>query len=240
MTEELRATPVLLWSRAALLAVVVVVVSVLGHVAADGLLPGLFALALLTAGTTVVAARLLTHRASGLRLVLMLAVGQAVVHGFLSLLAGHGTRPASTPTRQFAFDGRATERTGSYLDQVAGMQRPVAGSASDGGGLGHLVEHLAQQSPGMLAGHAAAVVLLGAWLAVGERALWTVLGLMTSRVLLTVAQLLAGALGGLLPALTGPVRRTPVLRSTRRTAVPALHLLRHVVAHRGPPALLSA
>lgn len=240
MTEELRATPVLLWSRAALLAVVVVVVSVLGHVAADGLLPGLLALALLTAGTTVVAARLLTHPASGARLVLMLAVGQAVVHGFLSLLAGHGTRPAAAPAREFAFDGRATERTGSYLDQVAAMQRPVTGGTSDDGGLGHLVEHLAQQSPVMLLGHAAAVVLLGVWLAVGEQALWAVLGLMTTRVLLTVAQLLAGALGRLLLGRTGPVRRTPVFRSTRRTAVPVLHLLRHVVAHRGPPALLTA
>lgn len=56
ITGTTRATPVLLWSRAALLAVVVVAASVTGHVSADGLLPGPVALLAILGVTAVVSA----------------------------------------------------------------------------------------------------------------------------------------------------------------------------------------
>ena len=257
ITGTTRATPVLLWSRAALLAVVVLAVSVLGHVSADGLLPGPVALLALLALTTVVSARFLTRQASALRLVALLAGGQVVVHGMLTLLAGHrsdgsaalsaggAARGASADATGFVFDGRQVERTGSYVDQVAAMQSGAALDSATGGSgdtvvssLAHLVEHLAAQNVAMLLAHLAVVAVLGLWLAVGERALWTVLTLTTSRVVGAVAGLVAVALADRVGLLLERVRRTSYLRSTGRLAVPLPHLLHHVVAHRGPPALL--
>ncbi len=258
-TAPTRATPVLLWSRAALLAGVVLVVSVLGHVAADGLLPGPFALLALLAATTVVSARFLTRQASAVRIVALLGAGQVAVHGVLTLLAGHGSDrpggssgPAAAGAGGFVFDGRQAERSGSYFDQVAAMQAaapagpgPVpAGAGADRSGdalvssVGHLVDHLATQSLAMVLAHLGVVAVLGLWLGVGERALWTLLALTTARVRCAVATLVAVVRSGVAGVLLERVRRTPYLRGTGRPVVPLPHLLHHVVAHRGPPALL--
>lgn len=259
ITGTTRATPVLLWSRAALLAVVVLAVSVIGHVSADGLLPGPLALLTLAVATTAVSARFLTRQASTPRLVALLVGGQVVIHGVLTLLAGHasgavpGAGSASAGAAAsvaggsgFVFDGRQAERTGSYFDQVAAMQ-PVAvptapsGTAADhGSALSHLVEHLGTQSLAMMFAHLAVVALLGVWLAVGERALWTVLTLTTTRLLDLVGSLGSLLTGRRAAVLLERVRRAPSLATTGRCVVPLPQLLHHVVAHRGPPALLAA
>jgi hypothetical protein len=247
MTGTTRATPALVWSRATLLATVVVVVSALGHVVADGLLPGPVAMAGLLLATTVVSARFLTRKASTVRLVALLVGGQAAVHGVLSLLAGHGNghgaaaaQGAAASGARFVFDGRQTERTGSYFDQVEAMQAAAPGAAGPGqAGWGHLADHLAAQGIAMLLAHLAAVALLGVWLAVGERALWTVLTLVGSRVLDVVAHAVRNP-GQSVGLLLERVRRAPYLGGLGRAVVPLPHLLHHVVAHRGPPALLAA
>lgn len=247
MTGTSRATPALLWSRAALLATVVVVVSVLGHVSADGLLPGPLALVGLLLVTTVAGARFLTRQASTARLVGLLVGGQAVIHGALTFLAGHGAghgagRPPATRA-PFVFDGHQVERTGSYFDQVAAMQHPAASAGSSGSaagsGLAHVLDHIAGQSPTMLLAHLAVVALLGVWLAVGERALWSVLCLATARLVDVVAQV-AALTQGQPGVLLERVRRVPSLGAVARDVVPLPHLLHHVVAHRGPPALLAS
>jgi hypothetical protein len=245
MTGTTRATPALVWSRATLLATVVVVVSALGHVLADGLLPGPVAMAGLLLATTVVSARFLTRQASTFRLVALLVGGQAAIHGVLSLLAGHGTghgaaQGAAASGARFVFDGRRTERTGSYFDQVEAMQAAAPATAGPGqAGWGHLADHLAAQSVSMLLAHLAAVALLGVWLAVGERALWTVVTLVGSRVLDVVAHAVRNP-GQSVGLLLERVRRAPYLGGLARAVVPLPHLLHHVVARRGPPALLAA
>lgn len=249
-TGTTRATPVLVWSRAALLAVVVVAASAVGHVSADGLLPGPGAMLGLTLAVTAVAALFLTRQASPLRLVTLLASGQVAIHGVLSALAGHAgeggaptasvhTDHAATP---FVFDGLQAERTGSYFDQVEAMQPAALGGAtgSGHGGTTHLVEHLATQSVAMMVAHAAVVALLGVWLAVGERALWTVLTLSTTRLLEVVGHAAALVLGRWPEILLDRVAAVAFLAGTGRDAVLHPHLLHHVVAHRGPPALLAA
>lgn len=279
ITGTTRATPVLLWSRAALLAVVVLAVSVIGHVSADGLLPGPLALLTLLVATTAVSARFLTRQASTPRLVALLVGGQVVIHGVLTLLAGHasavvpgagsasatGTGGAASANAAsatstgaaasvaggsgFVFDGRQTERTGSYFDQVAAMQPAVptapsgasgAAATDHGSALSHLVEHLGTQSLAMMLAHLAVVALLGVWLAVGERALWTVLTLTTTRLLDLVGSLGSLLTGRWAAVLLERVRRAPSLATTGRCVVPLPQLLHHVVAHRGPPALLAA
>jgi hypothetical protein len=255
MTGTSRATPALLWSRAGLLAAVVVVVSALGHVWADGLLPGPMAMVGLVAVTALVSARFLTRQASTLRLVVLLVGGQAAIHGVLSLLAGHGAGHATghgggaVASGGWVFDGRQVERSGSYFDQVEAMQaatqltgQSTALSAAEGAGRAgwsHLVEHLAAQSIPMFLAHTVVVVLLGVWLAVGERVLWTVLTLACGRVLDVVAQATRRP-GQSVGLLLERVRRAPCLGGVARAVVPLPHLLRHVVAHRGPPALLAA
>jgi hypothetical protein len=104
----------------------------------------------------------------------------------------------------------------------------------------HLVEHLATQSVAMMVAHAVVVALLGGWLAVGERALWTVLTLSTTRLLEVVGHAAALVLGRWLEILLDRVRGVAFLPTTGRDAVPLPHLLHHVVAHRGPPSLLAA
>ena len=261
ITGTTRATPVLLWSRAALLAVVVLAVSVIGHVSADGLLPGPLALLTLLVATTAVSARFLTRQASAPRLVALLVGGQVVIHGVLTLLAGHasgavpGAGSASAGSAAsvadgsgsgFVFDGRHAERTGSYFDQVAAMQpaavptAPSGSAAGHGSALSHLVEHLGTQSLAMMLAHLAVVALLGVWLAVGERALWTVLTLTTTRLLDLVGSLGSLLTGRWAAVLLERVRRAPSLATTGRCVVPLPQLLHHVVAHRGPPALLAA
>jgi hypothetical protein len=193
--------------------------------------------------TTAVAAPFLTRRASVRRIVALLVAGQATLHGALTVLAGHaGDAPAAAPGsgQGFVFDGGQTERTGSYLDQVAAMQPAGSvGAPAHGSVPGHLVEHLADQGVAMLLAHLAAVVAVGVWLAVGERALWTVLALTTTRLLDLVARAAAVLLGAW-AVLVSHVRRAPYLGSTRRHVVPLPQLLDQVVARRGPPALLAA
>lgn len=247
---EPRATPALLWLRASLLATVVVVTSTLAHVSADGLVPGPLGLAALLAATTVVAARFLTRLASATRIVALLAGGQVAIHGALTLVSGHrdpGGHPAAVAPEAPAapvFD--RLERTGSFFDQMdaavpAGhATQDLATGSAPAAGLGHLVEHLATQSPWMLLAHLVAVVGLGLWLAVGEHALWTVVTLSTTRLAGRVGQGVRVLLGGWSGLHLERVRRAPSLASTGRCAVPLPHLLHHVVAHRGPPALLAA
>ena len=258
MAHGPRATAALLWFRAAVLAVVVVTVSAVGHVSADGLLPGVPAMAGLVAATALVVAAFLTREVSAPRLVALVVGGQAVVHGALTVLAGHAghapgvaASPAIAPGR-FVFDPSLVERTGSYADQVAGMQEVaraghgpgVAGSdaaAALGQSLGHLLDHLAGQGAGMLAAHLAAATAVGIWLAAGERALWALVLLATTCALAVVARaLVSDDPRGLLALQLERVRKAPHLGATRRLVVPAEHLSSRVVAHRGPPALLPA
>lgn len=257
MTGTTRATPVLLWSRAALLATVVVTVSAVGHVSADGLLPGPAALVALLVAATAVSARFLTHQASPLRLVTLLVAGQGAIHGALSVLAGHGSAGSAVATSGAAYDGRVVERSGSHFDQVTALHATAvehlaatgsgvtasgggAGSDAGAGGWAHLVEHLVSQSPAMLLAHLGVVAVLGLWLAMGERALWSVLVLTTTRLHDLAARTVLLVLGQGSHAPHGRVLRGPVLATRLRTVVPLPQLLHHVVVHRGPPALLAA
>jgi hypothetical protein len=223
MTGTSRATPVLVWSRAGLLAVVVVLVSTLAHTSADGLLPGPLTLGGLVVLSTVLASRFLTRQVSARRVVALLVIGQTAIHGALSALAGH----------------RGDRHGHEHVHPPEPVTPEVEGCEAGWGRLvDHLVDHLATQSPAMVLTHLLAVAALGAWLAVGERALWTVLTLSTTRLVAVVTGVVVSALDRCVPLMPGAVRRTPVLGALSRDAVPLPQLLHHVVAHRGPPPLL--
>ena len=181
-----RPDALLLWGRAAVLTGSTFLVGALGHVTAGGLLPGVPALVLLLATGTTLAAVFLSRPASTRLLVGLVVVGQTLVHGALSLTAGHGAghgaghrggvvhvraAPGSLPTGSGG-------RVGSLQDHYeATVAAPVATGLTVPDPAS-LLDH----APMFLA-HAAAGVLVGLWLAVGERAVWALLALAVRTVL---------------------------------------------------------
>ena len=151
MTRPVSASAPLRVLRSLLLATVCLLTGVLAHVTAGGELPGPLALAALLAVGTAVAAPLLRFRASTRRVVLLLVVGQTVVHAVLTAASGHHE------------DGAAAH---------AGT-----GPAS---WLHHLGEDLTAGHAVMAATHAAAAAAVGLWLARGEHALWLLVALATA------------------------------------------------------------
>jgi hypothetical protein len=183
---EARVDATLLWLRALLVGSLAFFLGVVGHVSADGLLPGTVLLVGLLAMSVLLSAPMLSRPASTVRLVLMLVGGQTLLHLVLSVTAGHaGDRaPGSGTVRATALgdlpvlDGR---RVGSLQDAYNGAgDQP--GALAPTLPVGHLVTDLSAHAP-MMAAHLAVAALVGLWLAYGERCLWTVIALTGRRIL---------------------------------------------------------
>lgn len=231
--EDRVSTP-MVWLRAALVGSMFVFFGVVGHVTADGLLPGAFVLVSLLVLSVVLAGPFLARPASRLRLVLMLVCGQFVVHLALGISGGHrgqlhvpGVSGVMVVTpEQLSLpivDGR---RVGSLFDASQALPGPTRVSPP-GVPLAHLVDDLAANAP-MMAAHVAAAVAIGLWLAHGEKTLWTLATLTARRLLLAIG-------------LFQPVRATGSLAVRR--ADPCLVGPRRTLWHaspsavRGPPLL---
>ncbi len=226
--------PVLVWSRAFALAAVTMLTGIVGHLSADGLLPGLPVLTGLFAVSLVLCAAMLNRPASRLRIVALLGLGQAGVHAVFSVTAGHtGDVVAPTPQPSAGalpvVDGH---RVGSLMDS---FEATVGATSSSAPALpiAHLVEDLSTHAP-MMAAHLAAAGLVGLWLAAGERALWSLVALASRAALGPLA--VALAVSRVVVAPTVPLR--PPATAPRPPRAPAL--LARVVVRRGPPALLAA
>lgn len=227
----------------------------ISHVSAGGLLPHPVALLALAVGFVALAARFLLGPASTRRVVALVVIGQGVAHTALSALAGHrgdASTPAHDPAHGWAHlampaptplagslpvdaDGR---RVGSLMDAYQ-SSAPAPGHDGPGlpvGALTHLLHHLAEQGPLMLAAHLAGAVVLGLVLAVGERALWALIHLAAARVVVLAAagRSAAAALAALRAAAATP---RPRPRATGFTPVPRLD--RPALSRRGPPVLLA-
>lgn len=180
-----RARGCLLWSRALMAGALSFTLGALGHLAADGLLPGPGTLAVLAALSIVLAAAALARPASYLRLVGLVMGLQTLTHLFLSITAGHRGDPVAA-ARPTGFIGGAQlptsdgRRVGSLLDAYAAQvgQQPVSPTLP----VGHLLNDISAHLP-MLVAHTIASILIGLWLGVGERALWALLTLLGHRLL---------------------------------------------------------
>lgn len=221
----------LLWWRAGIVSAMTFLIGAVGHVSTGGLLPSWFALAAMFAVGTAICAVFLAHPASVRRIVALVVLGQTACHGLLSLTAGHTghTGDAAAAPRAPAPGGLPVSdgaRVGSLQDHYEAM----VGTPSAGSGLtlpdpAALLDH----APMFLA-HTAVAVLVGLWLAAGERAVWALLTLVFSAVVALFAVVLP------VPLLA---RRRVVLR--RRPATPpSLARVTRIVVRRGPPALLAA
>jgi hypothetical protein len=209
--------PAVLWARAALLGSAACLLGVAGHVLADGEVPGPVWLVLLLAVSISLSAPLLARPASVLRVVVMLVAGQALVHAFLLATAASGAASG--------------HRAGSLQEHVdAGMAGGPDGPALDAARVaGDVPAHLP-----VLAVHLLVAVLLGVVLALGERALWTLVALTSAALvrplLLVWALVHTAAVGPLRDLVTLPAA-PPGLRSSQRIA--------RSVVRRGPPLLAA-
>ena len=224
----------LLWARASIVGGLAFTFGLLGHVTADGLLPGAWLLGLLLAMSVLLCAPMLSRPAGRLRMVLTLVAGQAGTHLFLTLSAGHAGDPvhhaASTPRPDLSgspqlpvVDG---PRVGSLLDAYRTMTDSTH-AATPVLPVGHLISDLSAHAP-MMGVHLVAAALVGLWLAHGERCLWTLVALTGHHLFVAVALVTPVAL---------PAAR--MQRVADREPAAARHLWR-VRPHgvRGPPLLV--
>jgi hypothetical protein len=228
------------WTRALLLAVVAMGSGVVAHASAGGLMPGPTALVALFAVCLALAGAFLGRPASTLRVVLLTVGGQTLVHGTLTALSGHRGDPplrrvAATPLPLTA-SAPGTGRRGSFYDLVyAPAHRPVTDQLAVPAPVQHLMADLTGPHALMALAHLAAAVLVGLWLAVGERALWHLLALATDGARRVVATAVA-AYDGLRPV----APRLPALPVRDHGPPPRpSQVLDRVVVRRGPPLLLA-
>jgi hypothetical protein len=201
-------------ARAGVLAAVALATGLTAHVSTGGATPAAGVLALLFATLAALASLTLGGPASVRRTVLLLLGAQTVIHLALTFLTG---------AHQHV--GRGTGAT-----VMVGMHHAQVGlPAAQPGGPAHL---LLGADVLMLGAHFAAFALVGLWLAVGERALWTVLVLLAR----PVADSARGLLDDLVVHVMTADRATCRAPASRATQLPAPWRLAHrVVAHRGPP-----
>jgi hypothetical protein len=236
------------WARALLLACVSVAGGALGHVSADGLLPGVGGLAALFLVATCAAAAMLGRPASTLRVVLLLVVGQTLIHVALAAMAGHHGDSAGPPElsahRPAMPDlADAGARVGFLHDHLH-PDPPVHEHLAVLGSMQHVFAELTSANALMALAHLAAAAAVGLWLALGERALWTVLALTGQQVQVLVRAAIGSHLEGCqtLSELACRQRPDPVPGNAvlANQEAPRLLLLSRAVVRRGPPPLLTA
>lgn len=177
--------PALVWLRALGAGAIAVTMGVVGHVMADGLLPGPAVLIVLVAVAIAGTAPVMTRPLSPLRAVAYMVVGQTFVHLTLTLSAGHrGDLPTASPAHRAitaALPIEGGRRVGSLQDAYQATagghgaltpQLPVA----------HLAADLSAHAPMMLA-HLLAAAVVGLWLGWGEQAIVVALTLIFARLL---------------------------------------------------------
>jgi hypothetical protein len=250
------------WGRAVVLSLTAWATASAAHVLGGGRLPSPAVVVALIALTAWPLSLLLHRRASTARVVGLLSGGQVVMHTALVLLAGWAAASAagSGSGSGSASGSGSGLGLGTSMPGMASMPTMAASGAAAlpgaSGGAGTGGAHSAMlsgadpmmsahampllPSPLMLLAHAAAAVLLGCGLAVGERALFSLLSALSwvARPLLPAPARIAG----LLAALTARVHRsglsalTAAAVHTERTVLRLPeHLLARAVVRRGPP-----
>ncbi|WP_309648272.1 hypothetical protein [Nocardioides sp.] len=229
-----RVDAAVLWLRALAVASAFFFLGVAGHVTADGRLPGVPVLTAFFAVSVLLSVPMLTRPASTARVVVIVTVGQTMLHVLLGATAGHvgdaaraattnlgTTAPGATGSLPLV-DGR---RLGSLQDAYApavGVEAPTPALP-----VGQLLDDVQADAP-MMAAHLAVAVLVGLWLACGERALWTLVALAGRQVVpAVVVHPPVGLPARVVPL---PAHRLPV-RTTDHLTAPR--------SRRGPPLLAA-
>jgi hypothetical protein len=190
-----------------------------GHVVADGVTPATSVLVPLLVLIVFAVAPFVGARTSPALTVALLAGGQGLLHAALQVLGG----------------------TASATTTVSGTAPGVAAASAPTSS--HLTHHGAATSPGsvmsrmsdghmdMLLAHLAAGVVVGLWLAAGERACWKLLALTARPVVDAWLTVTAAASGGAVVVSRPGLQPGWGLRS----AIPRSVWTAGVVSRRGPP-----
>lgn len=216
----MRAGWVLRYARALTLSCVALSLAVVAHMSAGGLLPDAWTFIVMLGLTTLVAGAWFGREASRTQIVSLLVVGQTVMHGVMTAVAGHveGMEPSGAVAHSHAME----------------MHEHVHGAGLTRA-LEHLLEDMTPAHAPMALAHLLAAVATGIWLAQGERALWNLVALMARATQGAVAALLRAP--QLILALPQPAR--PV-EQPLGTMPSRLRLLSVTHVRRGPPAVLRA
>jgi hypothetical protein len=214
------------WARVLTLSSVLFTSALAGHTAAGGAAPAASALVPLFVLTVVAVAPFAGATIGPAWAVALLLVGQGLLHAALQLLGG----TAATTTMCVTDIGAAavSAPTSCHLMTHPGAAT-AQGSAMSLMGGGHQV---------MLLAHLVAAVVVGVWLAAGERAFWTVL-VRAARPVIDAWRTVTGVARGDVGAVAVRCRRLQ-LSWGPRCAVRGSVWAIGVVPRRGPPAPSSA
>lgn len=201
------------WSRATTVATAATLVAMWAHLSADERAPSSPVLAFLVLALTAAIAPFLARPASITRIVLLTVVAQFGAHTTLALAAAHEGN-AST----------ATDLTSARAPVVS--QHAHTGTAAGDGLVAQLSDHVFAYDTRMLLTHIAAAVVVGAWLAAGERAVWTLVTHIWRSLVLPV-----------MPLATPEAPSAAAVPSVVETML--LRLWVGSVGRRGPPHLLA-
>lgn len=219
--------------RAAVFAVVCVLLAALGHVMMSGSPVAWWTVAAGTAATGGVG-WCLAGRERGLPLIVsVVVVVQGLLHSSFSLAQSATGRVApgqGTGTGQGSGSAHTHAMGPTSMDTIDTMDMGHMGSGHMGPGSMSQPAHDmgGTSSFGMLAAHLVAALLCGLWLAYGERAAFRILRAVAGRLAAPLRLLLALPTPAHRPRLR--VRRVSSDRSPRRL------LLAHAITSRGPPA----
>jgi hypothetical protein len=153
------------WVRALTLASVMLGSGIAGHAAAGGAVPATSMLLSVFVLLTAAIAPLLDAPATTRRVTALLLVGQISVHVLLQLLGGSVAIDVSGHSMAM-HAGVAGEQATAHLDHA------VASAPT-----GSLLAFLIGPHVGMLLAHVGAALVVGLWLAAGERAAWILVSL---------------------------------------------------------------
>ncbi len=242
--DELRAGAALRWVRAAALAGTALVFAAVAHAAAGGVLPDPLAMLLIAALTAGWLATLLGRPASTARVVVLLAGGQALLHGIFTAAGGHPGADAAVAGPQHLGMSHVAVPSGRLADALGAGElagRLSTGPSPVGAWMHHLLDDLSTLAHlEMAAAHMVAACGLGIWLATGERLVWRLVVLLGERAPAAVRRVRTMVDEARLP--TGPaVTEKPRLGRVAKRRHRQLRslLLARTLGRRGPPVLCS-
>lgn len=213
------------WLRALVLAGVALLTGATAHAAGGGNLPGTDALLVMLVLVTVVAAPLLRREASVTRVIVMLVVAQSAIHVALTTAAGHagqaGHAVASAHGGSHAAAGHAQAQAQSDLVPISWTE--------------HLLSQLTADNLAMVATHLIAAALVGAWLAAGERAVWTLITLAATTLLGSLHTAILVWAQSRVAVVSSRPRVTAALLGDEDRRGLRVWLLWRAVSRRGPP-----
>ena len=214
------------WMRALALASVLVSTGVAGHVAAGGVMPAPAVLALLLVLATLVLAPVLGTPASPVRVALLAIGGQALLHVSLNVLT---TNPAGHAGAGMVMPGGPH----GSMPRSGGMLHGAAASGETS------LVWMGSAHVGMLLAHLVAGLLLGLWLAAGERAACTLIQLAT-RPVAEAFHILLDAISALVAAGAGWERVFAAPRWVWELALRSDACTGDCLSRRGPPRISVA